>query len=128
MLWPSRRPLLAPTEVESVVLYRPVQSSAEIAPLQGNASRPVLSVKEAFFPPTERLLLIGKTTGPGDGTGGQFRLRETLPEGEQIVFGVRPCDARGMRGPGCPLPAHPAGRPVLRPAPGEYDADRPGLR
>jgi ferredoxin len=89
--------LLAPTEIESVVLYRPVQSSAEIAPLQGNASRPVLSVKEAFFPPTERLLLIGKTTRPGDGAGGQFRLRETLPEGEQIVFGVRPCDARGMR-------------------------------
>jgi sulfhydrogenase subunit beta (sulfur reductase) len=93
----ARERLIAPVEVEGVVLYRTVKSSAEIAPLQGNASRPVLSVKEVFFPPTERLLLIGKAIGPGDGTRGQIRLRETLPEGEQIVFGVRPCDARGMR-------------------------------
>jgi sulfhydrogenase subunit beta (sulfur reductase) len=50
----------------------------------------VLSIKEAFFPATERLLTIEKT-------GQEIKLQETLPEGEQVIFGVRPCDARGVK-------------------------------
>jgi sulfhydrogenase subunit beta (sulfur reductase) len=79
--------LIAPREVDGVLLYRPVESSAEVV---WDFTRPVLSIKEAFFPPTERLLAIEKT-------GQQIRLNETLPEGERVIFGVRPCDARGIR-------------------------------
>lgn len=79
--------LIAPRLVEGVLLYRPVRSSDEIV---WDFTRPVLSIKEAFFPPTERLLTIEKT-------GQQIALNETLPEGEQVIFGVRPCDARGVR-------------------------------
>ena len=79
--------LIAPRDIEGVLLYRPVKSSMEIVLEFIN---PVLSVKEAFFPATERLLTIEKT-------GQQITLNETLPEGKQVVFGVRPCDARGLK-------------------------------
>jgi ferredoxin len=78
--------LIAPRDVEDVILYWPVSSSADI---EFAYTRPVLSVKETLFPATERLLIIEKT-------GQQVHLQETLPEGHQIVFGVRPCDARGV--------------------------------
>jgi ferredoxin len=79
--------LIAPHEVAGVLLYRPVESCHEIA---WGFGRTVMSVKEAFFPPTERLLTIEKSDGG-------IKLIENLPEGEQIIFGVRPCDARGVK-------------------------------
>lgn len=79
--------LIAPRNVEGLILYRPVSSSADIA---CDFTRPVLSVKEFFFPATERLLTIAKT-------GQTIELQPTLPEGKQVIFGVRPCDARGMK-------------------------------
>ena len=79
--------LIAPREVSGVVLYLPAAGSSEIAK---GFSRPVMSIKEVFFPPTERLLTVQKT-------GAEIHLNETLPEGQTIVFGVRPCDARGVR-------------------------------
>ncbi|GAB4435293.1 MAG: 4Fe-4S dicluster domain-containing protein [Anaerolineae bacterium] len=81
------RTLIAPRDVEGVLLYRPVRSSAEV---MCDYTRPVLSVKEALFPATERLLTIEKT-------GQTIMLDETLYEGEQVIFGVRPCDARGVK-------------------------------
>lgn len=80
------RTLIAPRDVDGVLLYRPVENSSKI---QWGFARPVLSVKEVFFPPTERLLKIEKTAQ-------QVHLLETLPEGQKVVFGVRPCDARGL--------------------------------
>lgn len=87
--------LVAPTLAAGVCLYRPVEDSSHIAGLdhehgQTNRPRPVLSVKEFFFPPTERLFLIEKTSQGA-------ALVETLPEGERVIFGVRPCEARGLK-------------------------------
>jgi ferredoxin len=79
--------LIAPRDVGGVPLYRPVEHSDEIL---WDFSRPVMSVKEAFFPATEQLLTIEKGNG-------QIRLIESLPEGQQVVFGVRPCDAHGVK-------------------------------
>lgn len=78
--------LIAPRNVDGVLLYRPVNDSREIA---WNDSRPALSAKEFFFPPTERLFEIRKN-------GGEVTLSETLPEGRRVLFGVRSCDARGL--------------------------------
>jgi sulfhydrogenase subunit beta (sulfur reductase) len=78
--------LIAPREVDGILLYRPVESSRAI---QWGFSRPLLSAKEFFFPPTERLFEIRKS-------GAQVSLMETLPEGRGVLFGVRPCDARGL--------------------------------
>ena len=80
------RTLIAPKDVSGVLLYRPVQNSAEVV---WDYVRPVMSVKDAFFPATERLLSIEKT-------GQTVKLQENLPEGEQVIFGVRSCDARGL--------------------------------
>lgn len=79
--------LIAPRNVSGVVLYRPVAGSGEIVK---GVNRPAMSVKEVFFPPTERLLTIRKT-------GTEIHINETLPEGQAVVFGVLPCDARGVR-------------------------------
>jgi sulfhydrogenase subunit beta (sulfur reductase) len=83
----ERRTLIAPRDVSGVLLYRPVKKSQEIAPI---FTHPVVPVKEFLFPPTERLFAIHKT-------GQEIRLEETFPEWETVVFGVRPCDARGLR-------------------------------
>lgn len=89
------RKLIAPRQVSDIMLYRPIAKSDEIAwPMQSpglnHGDRPVLSVKEIFFPPTERLFTIQKT-------GQKIHLEETFPEWETVVFGVRPCDAHGMK-------------------------------
>jgi sulfhydrogenase subunit beta (sulfur reductase) len=81
------RPLIAPKYVEGVLLYRPVQNSIEIA---WGTARPSMSVKEVFFPPTERLMTIEKD-------GEQVRLTETFSDAKPVVFGLRPCDARGLQ-------------------------------
>jgi ferredoxin len=78
--------LIAPRHVDGVLLYRPVRSAAEIV---WDYIRPVLSIKEYFFAPTERLLFIEKQ-------GAEVRLTETLPEDKLVIFGVRHCDARGL--------------------------------
>jgi ferredoxin len=79
--------LIAPREVDGVLLYRPVQNSQDIV---WHFTRPVLSVKETLFPATDQLLHIEKT-------GQEIVLRDALPQGRQVVFGVRPCDARGLK-------------------------------
>ena len=79
--------LIAPRRVEGILLYRPVSSSSQIS---WESGRPLLSAKEVLFPPTERLFTIQKTRG-------EIRLQESLPEARTVVFGLRPCDARGLR-------------------------------
>jgi ferredoxin len=81
------RMLIAPRNVAGVLLYRPVANSREIA---WGFTRPALSAKEVFFPPTERLLTIERR-------GQQVKLTETLSEGYPVLFGVRPCDAHGLK-------------------------------
>ena len=79
--------LLAPTDVQGVPLYRPVKDSSEIL---WDFGRPVLSIKDSFFPATERLFTIEKS-------GGNLEIEETPPVGPQVIFGVRPCDARALK-------------------------------
>lgn len=79
--------LMAPQFKEDVLLYQPVRSSAD---LLWDFSRPVLPVKSFFFPPTESLMLIEKAAG-------QVQLVETLPDERLVIFGVRPCEARGVQ-------------------------------
>jgi sulfhydrogenase subunit beta (sulfur reductase) len=92
----AARTLVAPRRVASLLLYRPVAGSREIAWSEAGsarsapAGRPVLSLKELFLPPSERLLAIERN-------GAEVHLEETLPEGDVLAFGVRPCDGRGVR-------------------------------
>jgi ferredoxin len=78
--------LVAPRNVDGVLLYQPVDQSDQIV---WDFARPVMSVKDVFFPSTERLLTVEINKG-------SFKLQENIPGGRTVVFGVRPCDARGM--------------------------------
>ena len=78
--------LIAPRTLEGIVLYRPVESSDEIT---FDYTRPKMSPKEAVFPATERMLSIEKQ-------GDDVALLETGLDKEQIIFGLRPCDAHGF--------------------------------
>jgi sulfhydrogenase subunit beta (sulfur reductase) len=83
----AARNLIAPRDVSGLTLFRCVGKSSEIAE---TFTRPVLSIKELFFPPTEQMFTIQKT-------GQEIHLEETFPGWETVVFGVRPCDARGVQ-------------------------------
>ena len=79
--------VIAPRRVANNVLYQPIENSSQIA---WDYIRPDLPLKEAFFPPTERLFMMKSN-------GQQVKLIESLPEEEKIIFGVRSCDALGVQ-------------------------------
>lgn len=83
----ERFTLIAPRAVEEQVFYRPVADSSEIA---FDFSRTDLPVKEYFLPATHVLLSIEK------GEDG-ISVEEPSLDGERVVFGLRPCDARALR-------------------------------
>lgn len=69
-------------------LYRPVGSADEIV---WDFQRTVISAREFLFPKTETLFTIETDVR------GEVTLHETKMEGQQVIFGIRPCDARGIR-------------------------------
>ena len=83
----NTRTLLAPRQVGGTLLYRQVKNYDEIDRQPG---KPVLSIKQVFFPPTEQLFTIEKS-------GQEIRLSEPSLGAPLAVYGVRPCEARGMR-------------------------------
>ncbi|MDH4209435.1 MAG: sulfite reductase, partial [Anaerolineae bacterium] len=79
--------LIAPTVVEGNVLYKPVASTDEIA---FDFTRTDMSPKEHFFPDTQTILSITKGHG-------KVSLAEPPLQREQVIFGIRPCDAQGLK-------------------------------
>jgi sulfhydrogenase subunit beta (sulfur reductase) len=79
--------VIAPTVVEGNVLYKRVTSTDEIA---FDFTRTDMSPKEHFFPNTQAILSITKGHG-------ETSLAEPPLEREQVIFGMRPCDARGLK-------------------------------
>ena len=79
--------LIAPRDVgKGHIHYRPVASSDEIS---FDYTRPDMPAKEFLFPHTERLMRIEKRDD-------QVTLHDFFMEQEQVVFGLRPCDAHGF--------------------------------
>ncbi len=79
--------LIAPAAVGNNVLYKRIASTDEIA---FDFTRTDMSPKEHFFPDTQAILSITKRHG-------EVSLTEPSLEREQVIFGVRPCDARALR-------------------------------
>ncbi len=91
----NARTLIAPHQVGGVVVYHPVTKSEEIAwgdtaKQSPPSGRPIISVKEIFFPATEHMFTIQKT-------GQEIHLEESYPDWETVIFAVRPCDAHGIK-------------------------------
>ena len=83
----ERCSVIAPRLVEDELLYGPVTSSAEAV---FDFERTALSPKTYFLPDTQVILEVEKR-------GKEVTLSEPAVEQEQVIFGVRPCDARGLR-------------------------------
>lgn len=79
--------VIAPCLVEDVLLYRPIRSSDEVV---FDFQRTAMSPKGYFLPSTEVLFEIEKRSN-------EVTLDEALPQDEQVLFAIRPCDARGLR-------------------------------
>jgi heterodisulfide reductase subunit C len=79
------RDLFAPVEEDGVLLYKDVEQLEDIV---WDYFRPVKSFKEILFPQTEHLLLIEEK-------GGNIELTQKFSSKPTLIFGVRPCDARG---------------------------------
>jgi sulfhydrogenase subunit beta (sulfur reductase) len=102
----ARYTVIAPALVESELLYRPATSSAEIV---FDFERTVLSPKAFLLPDTQVILDVEKQ-------GNKVALTEPTLAQEQVIFGVRPCDARGLRALDALL--------LDRPPPDAYYAER----
>lgn len=83
----GRFTLIGPKRVEEKLLYKPVRHSAEIAL---DFTQTDLSAKEYFLPSTEAILSMRR-----DKKG--FIVDEPSLDGERVLFGLRPCDARALR-------------------------------
>jgi ferredoxin len=79
--------LYAPVEEDGVLLYKQVDRIEEIV---WDFIRPVKSIKETVFPQTERLITFEKSNGT-------INLTDSFTAEPAVIFGVRPCDARGIR-------------------------------
>ena len=78
--------LIAPRDVDGTLLYAPVTHAREMT---WEYTRPKLSAKEVVFPSTQRILSIEKH-------GKDVALSEPALDKPQVMFGLRPCDARGI--------------------------------
>ncbi len=102
----ERYTVIAPHRAENNLLYRPVSSSSEVV---FDFERTVLSPKTFFLPDTQVLFQVEKR-------GRELALNELTLEREQVIFGIRPCDAQGLRALDALL--------LDRPPPDAYYAER----
>jgi sulfhydrogenase subunit beta (sulfur reductase) len=80
--------LIAPVR-DNNVSFRQVESGSEVTLDYIN---PVLSAKNAFFPQTETLFRFFRDDNR------EFRTEPGAePDRQQVIFGIRPCDARSLR-------------------------------
>ncbi len=79
--------LIAPKDIDGYVFYRKIDDADEILL---DYTKPVLSIKDVFFPPSDKLFLIEKSAE-------ELKLLPHPRLKEQVLFGVRPCDAHGLQ-------------------------------
>ena len=78
--------LVAPVRVEGLALFQPVSKAEDVTLDFGNAT---LSPKGWFLPPMETLFSVISNDG-------QQELVPAMIEKDAVIFGLRPCDARGI--------------------------------
>jgi ferredoxin len=90
MSWLNRlaeeKMLIAPKSVGEQILFQKIENSDDIVMDYNNTA---LSPKEWFFPPSEIIFQVDKKDG-------QTELIPSGIEQEAVIFGIRPCDAKGM--------------------------------
>lgn len=84
--------VLVPSRVDGAVQFAPFDPQQEMV-LEPKATAPP---KKAVFPQTETLLKYRYRKDPEHPEKQAIELKETLPEDRVVVFGSRPCGARGF--------------------------------
>ena len=79
--------LIAPVEMQGKLFYKSVTKSSKIA---WGFERTDMSPKTWLFPATEPILTVEQ--------GDEIKIKEVPAPAPKVVFGVRPCDARGALG------------------------------
>jgi sulfhydrogenase subunit beta (sulfur reductase) len=82
----QERIVIAPVRVQGQVVFQPVSKVEEIAFDFDNTA---LSPKGWFLPPTETLFVMQRDDG-------QVNLVPAMVERDAVIFGLHPCDARGI--------------------------------
>jgi len=82
----------APVKEDEAVVFRLFDSTKELS----LERQPTAPPKEALFPKSETMLLYRYQKDPEDPGKQSLELKERQPVGRQIVFGARPCGARGF--------------------------------
>jgi sulfhydrogenase subunit beta (sulfur reductase) len=82
----QERIIVAPVRVQGQTMFQPVSKVEEIAFDFDNTT---LSPKGWFLPPTETLFSVQRDDG-------QVELVPTLAERDAVLFGLHPCDAKGI--------------------------------
>jgi sulfhydrogenase subunit beta (sulfur reductase) len=77
--------LIAPKQVGEEVYYRPASGSKDVTLTY---ERPKMSPKEFLWPSTEAMVTVN-LVAPS--------INSPVMEKEQVIFGARPCDARGIK-------------------------------
>jgi len=80
------RIIVAPVRVQELTVFQPISKVEEIAFDFGNTT---LSPKGWFLPPTETLFSVQNNDG-------QPKLVPAVIEKDAVIFGLHPCDARGI--------------------------------
>ncbi|OGO03249.1 MAG: hypothetical protein A2Y72_02730 [Chloroflexi bacterium RBG_13_53_26] len=94
----ENRHLVAPARVDGLILFKEVGRVEDIVFDYENTT---LSPKEWFFPKTETLFYVERKDG-------KVELLPPEIEKETVIFGIRPCDARGITILDLPYLADPA--------------------
>jgi ferredoxin len=94
----QERTLIAPTNSGGLILFQHVSRAEDIVL---NFDNTILSPKDWFSPPSETLFTV-------EGKEGQTELVAATAEREAVIFGIRPCDARGIALMDKPFLAEPA--------------------
>lgn len=92
------RHLVAPTKVDGLILFKRVSRTEDIV---FDAENATLSPKEWLFPKTETLFYVKRKDGKAELVPAQI-------EKETVLFGIHPCDARGITMLDLPYLADPA--------------------
>ncbi len=80
------RIVIAPVRVRGQTMFQPISSVNDIAFDFDNTT---LSPKGWFFPPTETILTVERTDG-------RVNLLPATAGRDAVIFGLRPCDAKGI--------------------------------
>jgi len=83
----QKQVVIAPTRVDELILFQPIKSTDNII---FDFCNTTLSPKEWFLPATDVLFTIDKKNGVSE-----LQLPDIIQD--TIIFGIRPCDAKGLR-------------------------------